>query len=199
MNEIEKLRQKKALIRAGGGQKGIDTQHSKGKLTARERLNLLFDEGTFVEMDAFVRHRCTNFGMEKVEAPGDGVVTGYGKIDGRTVYAFAQDFTVLGGSLGEYHAEKIVKVQDAALRNGCPIVGLFDSGGARIQEGVNSSPVSARYSTATRSHQASFPRFPQSWGPARAARSIRRQLPTLYIWWTRLPTCILPVPMLSRP
>jgi len=138
MNEIEKLRQKKALIRAGGGQKGIDTQHSKGKLTARERLNLLFDEGTFVEMDAFVRHRCTNFGMEKVEAPGDGVVTGYGKIDGRTVYAFAQDFTVLGGSLGEYHAEKIVKVQDAALRNGCPIVGLFDSGGARIQEGVNS-------------------------------------------------------------
>jgi acetyl-CoA carboxylase carboxyltransferase component len=138
MNELEKLRQKKAHIRAGGGQKGIDNQHSKGKLTARERMNLLFDEGTFVELDTFVKHRCTYFGMDKTEAPGDGVVTGYGRVDGRMVYAFAQDFTVLGGSLGEYHAEKIVKVQDAALRNGCPVVGLLDSGGARIQEGVNS-------------------------------------------------------------
>jgi len=138
MNEIEKLREKKAHIQAGGGQKGIDSQHSKGKLTARERLNLLFDEGSFVEMDTFVRHRCTNFGMDKIEAPGEGVVTGYGRIDGRMVYAFSQDFTVLGGSLGEYHAEKIVKVQDCALQNGCPIIGLLDSGGARIQEGVNS-------------------------------------------------------------
>lgn len=138
MNDLEKLREKKAHIQAGGGQKGIDNQHSKGKLTARERINLLFDEGSFVEMDTFVRHRCTNFGMDKIEAPGEGVVTGYGRIDGRMVYAFAQDFTVLGGSLGEYHAEKIVKVQDAALRNGCPIIGLLDSGGARIQEGVNS-------------------------------------------------------------
>lgn len=138
MSELDILREKKAHIQAGGGQKGIDSQHSKGKLTARERLELLFDEGTFVEMDTFVKHRCTNFGMEKVDAPGEGVVTGYGKIDGRMTYAFAQDFTVLGGSLGEYHAEKIVKVQDCALQNGCPIVGLMDSGGARIQEGVNS-------------------------------------------------------------
>ncbi|NLL45416.1 MAG: methylmalonyl-CoA carboxyltransferase [Clostridiales bacterium] len=138
MNELEKLRAKKAHIQAGGGQKRIDDQHNKGKLTARERINLLFDEGSFVELDTFVRHRCTNFGMDKTEAPGEGVVTGYGRIDGRMVYAFAQDFTVLGGSLGEYHAEKIVKVQDAALRNGCPIIGLLDSGGARIQEGVNS-------------------------------------------------------------
>jgi len=138
MNELEKLREKKAHIQAGGGQKGIDSQHGKGKLTARERINLLFDPDSFVEMDTFVKHRCTNFGMDKIEAPGEGVVTGYGRIDGRMVYAFAQDFTVLGGSLGEYHAEKIVKVQDCALRNGCPLIGLLDSGGARIQEGVNS-------------------------------------------------------------
>ncbi len=138
MNELQKLREKKAHIHAGGGEKGIASQHSKGKLTARERLNLLFDEGSFVEMDTFVKHRCTNFGMDKVEAPGEGVVTGYGRVDGRMVYAYAQDFTVLGGSLGEYHAEKIVKAQDYALQNGCPIVGLMDSGGARIQEGVNS-------------------------------------------------------------
>jgi acetyl-CoA carboxylase carboxyltransferase component len=138
MSELEKLREKKAHIQAGGGEKGISGQHAKGKLTARERMNLLFDEGTFVEMDTFVKHRCTNFGMDKTEAPGEGVVTGYGRVDGRMVYAFAQDFTVLGGSLGEYHAEKIVKAQDYALQNGCPIVGLLDSGGARIQEGVNS-------------------------------------------------------------
>jgi acetyl-CoA carboxylase carboxyltransferase component len=138
MSELQKLRDKKAHIQAGGGEKGITSQHSKGKLTARERLNILFDEDTFVEMDTFVKHRCTNFGMDKTEVPGEGVVTGYGRVDGRMVYAFAQDFTVLGGSLGEYHAEKIVKVQDYALQNGCPIVGLLDSGGARIQEGVNS-------------------------------------------------------------
>ena len=138
MNELQKLREKKAHIQAGGGEKGITAQHAKGKLTARERLELLFDEGTFTEMDTFVKHRCTNFGMDKVEAPGEGVVTGYGRVDGRMVYAYAQDFTVLGGSLGEYHAEKIVKAQDCALKNGCPIVGLMDSGGARIQEGVNS-------------------------------------------------------------
>ncbi len=138
MSELQILREKKARVQAGGGEKGVASQHAKGKLTARERLELLFDQGSFVEMDTFVKHRCTNFGMDKTEAPGEGVVTGYGRVDGRMVYAFAQDFTVLGGSLGEYHAEKIVKVQDYALQNGCPIVGLLDSGGARIQEGVNS-------------------------------------------------------------
>ena len=137
MNKLEELRQKKAEIALGGGQKKIDKQHESGKLTARERLEVLFDEKSFVEMDVFVSHRCTNFGMADVEATGDGVVTGYGTINGKLVYAFAQDFTVLGGSLGEYHAEKIVKAQQMALKMGCPIVGLNDSGGARIQEGVN--------------------------------------------------------------
>jgi methylmalonyl-CoA decarboxylase alpha subunit len=136
-NKIEVLRKRKEVIFAGGGPKRIKAQHEKGKLTARERLNLLFDEGTFVELDPFVKHRSTNFDMPKTEAPGEGVVTGYGMVDGRLVFAFAQDFTVLGGSLGEMHAEKIVKVQDNALKMGAPIVGLNDSGGARIQEGVN--------------------------------------------------------------
>lgn len=137
MNKLEELRARKSDIAMGGGQKRIDAQHAQGKLTARERLNILFDEGSFVEMDVFVSHRCNNFDMANTQAPGDGVVTGYGTIDGRLVFAFAQDFTVLGGSLGEYHAEKIVKVQNMALKMGAPIVGLNDSGGARIQEGVN--------------------------------------------------------------
>ncbi|MBR0599129.1 acyl-CoA carboxylase subunit beta [Sinanaerobacter chloroacetimidivorans] len=137
MNKLEDLRAKKAAIALGGGQERIDAQHKQGKLTARERLDLLFDEGSFVEIDVFVSHRCNNFDMADKHAPGDGVVTGYGTVDGRLVFAYAQDFTVLGGSLGEYHAEKIVKVQNMALKMGAPIVGLNDSGGARIQEGVN--------------------------------------------------------------
>ncbi|MBN7774389.1 acyl-CoA carboxylase subunit beta [Clostridium aminobutyricum] len=137
MNKLDQLRQLKAEIALGGGQKRIDAQHASGKLTARERLDILFDKGSFVEMDVFVSHRCTNFDMADKKALGDGVVTGYGTVDGRLVFAYAQDFTVLGGSLGEYHAEKIVKVQGMALKMGAPIVGLNDSGGARIQEGVN--------------------------------------------------------------
>ncbi len=137
INKLEELRQKKEKIKEGGGSKRIATQHGKGKLTARERIHLLFDKDSFVEIDAFVKHRCTNFGLEKVETPGEGVVTGYGRIDGRLVYAYAQDFTVLGGSLGEMHAQKIVKIQDLALKMGAPIVGINDSGGARIQEGVD--------------------------------------------------------------
>ena len=137
MNKLEELRTRKTEIALGGGQKRIDAQHAQGKLTARERLDILFDKGSFVEMDVFVSHRCNNFDMAHTHAPGDGVVTGYGTIDSRLVFAYAQDFTVLGGSLGEYHAEKIVKVQNMALKMGAPIVGLNDSGGARIQEGVN--------------------------------------------------------------
>lgn len=137
LNKLEDLQNRKAKIMQGGGEKRIASQHGKGKLTARERINLLFDEGTFVELDAFVKHRCTNFGMEEVDAPGEGVVTGYGLVDGRLVYAYAQDFTVVGGSLGEMHAKKICKVQDLALKMGAPIVGMNDSGGARIQEGVD--------------------------------------------------------------
>lgn len=136
MNKLEALLEQKEQIALGGGQKKIDSQHAQGKLTARERLDILFDEGSFVEIDVFVSHRCNNFDMADKHAPGDGVVTGYGNINGRLAFAYAQDFTVLGGSLGEYHAEKIVKVQGMALKMGAPIVGLNDSGGARIQEGV---------------------------------------------------------------
>ncbi len=136
MNKLEDLRTRKEKILQGGGEKRIESQHAKGKLTARERLDILFDKDSFVEVDVFVKHRCTNFGMEEKDLPGDGVVTGYGQIDGRLVFAFAQDFTVSGGSLGEYHAEKIVKVQNMALKMGAPVVGLQDSGGARVEEGV---------------------------------------------------------------
>lgn len=135
--KIEKLLETKKKIELGGGEKRIEKQHSQGKLTARERINLLLDEGSFIEIDAFVKHRCTNFDMGEVEAPGDGVVTGYGTVDGRLVFVYAQDFTVQGGSLGEMHAAKICKVQQMALKMGAPIVGINDSGGARIQEGVD--------------------------------------------------------------
>ncbi len=135
--KIEKLLEAKKNIELGGGEKRIEKQHSEGKLTARERINLLLDEGSFIEIDAFVTHRCTNFGMEKVEAQADGVVTGYGTVDGRLVFVYAQDFTVLGGSLGEMHANKICKVQQMAMKMGAPIIGINDSGGARIQEGVD--------------------------------------------------------------
>ncbi|MBS4914118.1 MAG: methylmalonyl-CoA carboxyltransferase [Veillonella sp.] len=134
---IALLHKKLETIKQGGGEKRIASQHSKGKLTARERLEKLFDTNSFVEIDQFVKHRCVNFGMEKKELPGEGVVTGYGTIDGRLVYAFAQDFTVEGGSLGEMHAAKIVKVQQMAMKMGAPIIGINDSGGARIQEGVD--------------------------------------------------------------
>ncbi len=136
-SKLVELLEIKERILLGGGEDKIQIQHSSGKLTARERLALLFDEGIFTEVDVFVQHRCANFGMEEKKYPGDGVVTGYGKVDGRLVFAYAQDFTVLGGSLGEYHAEKIVKIQAMALKMGAPIVGMNDSGGARIQEGVN--------------------------------------------------------------
>jgi methylmalonyl-CoA decarboxylase alpha subunit len=134
---IEDLKKRQEKVKQGGGQKRIEKQHASGKLTARERLDKLFDPGTFVELDQFVAHRCTNFGMEKEEAPGEGVVTGHGRVEGRLVYAFAQDFTVIGGSLGEMHASKIVKIQKLALKMGAPLIGINDSGGARIQEAVD--------------------------------------------------------------
>ena len=133
---IKALVERRAAASLGGGQKRIDAQHEKGKLTARERLSLLLDEGSFEEYDMFKQHRCTNFGMDKNHPDGDGVVTGQGTIDGRQVFVFAQDFTVSGGSLGEAHAQKICKVMDMALQSGAPVIGLNDSGGARIQEGI---------------------------------------------------------------
>jgi len=136
--KIEKLRQLKGEAKLGGGQKRIDGQHAKGKLTALERLDLLLDEGSFQELDTFVTHRCTDFGMEKTRPLGDSVVTGWGTIDERLVYVFAQDFTVFGGSVSKVHGEKVCKVMDLAMRNGAPLIGINDSGGARIQEGVDS-------------------------------------------------------------
>jgi propionyl-CoA carboxylase beta chain len=135
LDELLKLR---AQARLGGGQERIDKLHAKGRMTARERLALLLDEGSFEEFDMFKTHRCHQFGMEDIEFLGDGVVTGYGTIDGRIVYVFAQDFTVFGGSLSETFAEKICKVMDLAMKNGAPVIGLNDSGGARIQEGIES-------------------------------------------------------------
>ncbi len=132
------LDDKRAKARLGGGQRRIDTQHAKGRLTARERLDLLFDDGTFEEWDMFVEHRCADFGMADNKIPGDGVVTGYGMINGRVVFVFSQDFTVFGGALSEAHAEKICKIMDQAMKVGAPVIGLNDSGGARIQEGVAS-------------------------------------------------------------
>ena len=135
LSELETRREE---ARMGGGQRRIDAQHARGKLTARERIDLLLDEGSFEEFDMFVAHRCTDFGMEKQRPAGDGVVTGWGTVNGRQVYVFSQDFTVFGGSLSETHAQKICKIMDMAMQNGAPVIGINDSGGARIQEGVAS-------------------------------------------------------------
>lgn len=137
-DRLLELKDRLAQADLGGGQKRIDKQHEKGKLTARERIHFLLDEGSFEEIGAFVKHRCTDFGMDKQRIPGDGVVTGYGTINSRLVYVYSQDFTVFGGSLSETHAEKICKIMDMAMKNGAPVIGLNDSGGARIQEGVRS-------------------------------------------------------------
>src|SRR4051812_49716412 len=134
--KLEVLEARRAEAELGGGKKRLQAQHEKGKLSARERLDLLLDEGSFVELDRFVVHRSHDFGLEEQRIYGDGVVTGHGRIEGRLVYVFSQDFTVFGGSLSETFAEKIVKVMDLAMRNGAPVIGLNDSGGARIQEGV---------------------------------------------------------------
>src|SRR6201990_2180815 len=135
---LEKLEARRGHARLGGGEARIEAQHKRGKLTARERTELLMDKGSFEEFDMFVEHRCIDFGMDKQQKiPGDGVVTGWGTVNGRTVFVFAKDFTVMGGSLSETHAKKITKIQDMALKNRAPIIGLFDAGGARIQEAVD--------------------------------------------------------------
>ena len=133
---LARLESRRQRARAGGGTARVAAQHAKGKLTARERIELLLDRGSFEEFDMFVEHRCDDFGMEKTKFPGDGVVTGWGTVNGRSIFVFAKDFTVFGGSLSEAHAQKITKIQDMALKNRTPIIGLFDAGGARIQEGV---------------------------------------------------------------
>ncbi len=135
---IRQLEEKRELARLGGGQRRIDSQHAKGKLTARERIDMLLDQGSFEEWDMFVEHRCSDFGMEKQSIPGDGVVTGFGTINGRLIFVFSQDFTVFGGSLSASHADKIAKIMEQAMKVGAPVIGLNDSGGARIQEGIDS-------------------------------------------------------------
>src|ERR1700674_3239301 len=133
---LERLDQRRDGARAGGGPKRVEAQHKRGKLTARERLELLLDKDSFEEFDMFVEHRASEFGMEKSRISGDGVVTGWGTVNGRTIFVFAKDFTVFGGSLSETHAQKITKIQDLAMKARAPIIGFFDAGGARIQEGV---------------------------------------------------------------
>ncbi len=135
---LDELERRRDGARSGGGERRVQAQHQRGKLTARERIELLLDPGSFEETDMFVEHRCTDFGMADTKVPGDGVVTGQGTINGRLVFVFSQDFTVFGGSLSETHANKICKVMDRALEVGAPVIGLNDSGGARIQEGVDS-------------------------------------------------------------
>ena len=160
----EELRRRQTEALLGGGQDRIDQQHAKGKLTARERIQLLFDEGSFEEIGMMVMHRTTDFGWNEQQFYGDGVVTGYGTINGRLVYAFAQDFTVFGGSLSETHAEKICKIMDLAMKNGAPIIGLNDSGGARIQEGVGHWEDMQIYFTAMSQASGVIPQIMPSWG-----------------------------------
>src|SRR6201993_3868505 len=137
-NILDRLEEKREAARAGGGVRRVEAQHRRGKLTARERLEMLLDPGSFEEWDMFVEHRSHDFGIDEHRIPGDGVITGFGTINGRLVFVFSQDFTVFGGSLSEAHAEKICKIMDHALRAGAPVIGINDSGGARIQEGVAS-------------------------------------------------------------
>ena len=158
---------------AGGGERRVAAQHARGKLTARERIELLLDPGSFEEYDTFVEHRSVEFGMEKTKVPGAGVVTGWGTVNGRAVVVFSKDFTVFGGSLSETHAAKITKVQDLAMKIRAPIIGLFDAGGTRIRRAPRPSAAMARYSAATPRRPASSRRSRSSWGPARGATCIR--------------------------
>ena len=172
-NQLEKVQELIALrneARLGGGEKAIEKQHARGKYTARERIAQLLDEGSFEEIDMFVRHRCHNFGQEKKSYLGDGVVTGYGTIEGRLVYVFAQDFTVFGGSLSETMALKICKIMDMAMKMGAPVIGL--------RRASTPSPATPRYSSAISSHRASYPRFQASSAPAPAAPSTPPPSPT---------------------
>ena len=173
------LAERLQAARLGGGSERIERQHGAGKLTARERVELLLDTGSFVEIDALVTHRCRDFDMEQRTVPGDGVICGYGTIAGRLVYLFAQDFTVFGGSLSETNARKICKVMDLATKAGVPVIGLNDSGGARIQEGVSSRWVATPTSScATRWPPAWCRRSRRSWARAPGARSTPRRSPT---------------------
>lgn len=189
MGKIEELQQIRRNIELGGGEAKIKKQHESGKKTARERIAMLFDEGSFVEVDAFVKHRCNEFNMAETEAPGEGVVTGYGTVDGRLVYAYAQDFTVIGGSLGEMQAAKICKVMDMAAKMGAPIVGINDSGGARIQEGIDALKGFGDISIETHNYRAWFRRFRLFSVRVRVVLCIHRLSVTLFLWLIRHRRC----------
>ncbi len=186
-DRIEELHRRHAAAEAGGVEQRRARQLQEGKLSARERIHLLLDEGTFEETDKLVRHHCRDFGMDTQVVDGDGFITGYGLIHGRPAYVFAQDFTVLGGSLSEANAKKIVKIMDLALKTGAPVIGLNDSGGARIQEGVLSL---AGYAD----RAASSPRSPPSWAPAPAAPCIPPLSPISSSWSITPVTCSSPGP-----
>ena len=181
-------RTKQALL--GGGQAAIDKQHERGKWTARERIDAFLDAGTFREMDRFVTHDCADFGMDKKKVYGDGVVTGYGRVDGRLVYLYAQDFTVFGGSLSGAYAKKICKIMDMAVRNGAPVIGLNDSGGARIQEGVKSLGGYADIFCGMFKPAVWCRNSPLFWGRVREGLCTLRPSPTLSAWSLRPHLCL---------
>ena len=164
LEKIQELRQREEKIRAMGGPKAIQKQHESNKLTARERLELFFDKDTFRELDMFVQHRCTHFDMPKTEIPGDGVIIGYGTVDGRPVFAFAQDFTARAGTLGEMHSKKICKVMELALKAGTPLVGFNDSGGRGFRKGSMPCSATGRSFSAIQLHPGSYLRSRQLWG-----------------------------------
>jgi acetyl-CoA carboxylase carboxyltransferase component len=195
MNKLEQLREYKAKIALGGGQDKIDAQHKRGKLTARERLDILFDEGSFVEIDTFVTNRSNNFDMPEKKFHGDGVVTGYSTVDSRLVFAFSQDFTVIGGSLGEYHAE-IVKVQNMALKMGAPL-SASTIRRCRVEEGVNAVRLCENFQNNTISSGV-IPRFPLSWDHVPAAQYIPPPSQISFSWWTKPARCSSPAPRSSR-
>lgn len=180
--KIEQLRRLKEQARMGGGEERIRQQHERGKLTARERLDLLLDKGSFRELDMFVTHRETEFGMGEKKILGDSVVTGWGTIDGRLVFVFSQDFTVFGGSLSRAHADKICKIMDMAMKNGAPVIGLNDSGGARIQEGVVSLGGYADIFLRNTLASGVIPQISAIMGPCAGARSIPPRSPTSSLW-----------------
>jgi propionyl-CoA carboxylase beta chain len=179
---LQQLQDKRDSAKLGGGQARIDAQHAKGKLSARERIDLLLDEGSFEEWDMFVEHRCTDFGMADQKIVGDGVVIGYGTINGRLVFVFSQDFTVFGGSLSEAHAEKICKVMDQAMKVGAPVIGLNDSGGARIQEGVASLGGYAEVFQRNMLASGVIPQISLIMGPCAGGASTRRPSPISCSW-----------------
>ncbi len=192
---LRQLEQKREAARAGGGARRIEAQHAKGKLTARERLDLLLDPGSFEEWDMFVEHRSHDFGMAEQKIPGDGVVTGYGTINGRLVFVFSQDFTVFGGSLSEAHAEKICKIMDQAMQVGAPVIGLNDSGGARIQEGVASLGRLCRGVPAQRAGLRRRPADLADHGPVRRRRGLFAGDDRLHLHGEgHAPTCSSPAP-----